>query len=277
VHLVQVPLLLEIARKRAAAGLIDDPRHLQRAQVYLYRGTKDLCYNPPSVNHTEEFFAAFGANTTFEASVGSLHSIPTIADGTRCGTEGNYSTASPHGLEACGYDGAGACLQHIYRGSLAPPVQQTEANLFPFNQTPFGMTPAIKQPWKYGAGLDDVGYIYIPTQCQSHASKAHCKLHIFMHGCGMQYTKRGPGGLFGLTYVLRAGFNHWAEANNIVVLYPQKFVDCNATQHRPCTGSFADGCWDQAGGTGDNFSDKEGVQVRAIWAMIQRLVAKPSE
>ena len=55
------------------------------------------------------------------STVPSLHAIPTAADGTPCGTEGNYSEAAPHGLEACGFDGAGAALEHIY-GPLQPAV-----------------------------------------------------------------------------------------------------------------------------------------------------------
>jgi hypothetical protein len=51
VKLVNVSVLLGVAAKRAQKGLIDPLAHLKRVRVYLYRGTKDGCYNPPSVNH----------------------------------------------------------------------------------------------------------------------------------------------------------------------------------------------------------------------------------
>ena len=50
--------------------------------------------------------------------VPSLHAMPTVADGTPCGTAGDYTAARPHGLEACGYDGAGHCLRHLYGAAL---------------------------------------------------------------------------------------------------------------------------------------------------------------
>eukprot|EP00935_MAST-01C_sp_MAST-1C-sp1_P000517 g517.t1 len=242
-----------------------------KARVYLYRGREDACYNPPSVNHTADFFKGLGATVHFEASIPSLHSIPTVSDGTPCGTEGDYSQAKPHGLEACGYDGAGACLQHIY-GALAPAVAQQSENVFSFLQAPFNFGPDSPTPWVYGAGLDELGYVYAPKRCQKRATTAlsseakaqPCKLHIFAHGCGMHYKARGAAGEFGLTYVRRAGFNEWAEANGIVILYPQKYIDCNTSLGRPCTGSMGDGCWDQDGGTSTNFTDKAGVQEQAI-------------
>jgi hypothetical protein len=166
--------------------------------------------------------------------------------------------------------------------------------MFAFNQSEFNFGPIVPTPWVYGAGLDDLGYVYAPRRCQkrNNTAPALCKLHIFAHGCGMQYKAAGKGGQFGLTYVHRAGFNEWAEANDTVVLYPQKHITCSNSDSgsdsdsahgmghgpyspsRPCTSSMAGGCWDQAGGTGENFSDKQaGVQVRAVWAMVQRLVS----
>ena len=54
-----------------------------------------------------------------------------------------------HGLEACGYDGPGEALKHIYgtgaAGPLVPPENASAvdmANVVPFDQLPFGMTGA---------------------------------------------------------------------------------------------------------------------------------------
>ena len=66
----------------------------------------------------------------------------------------------------------------------------------------------------------------------------------------------------------RAGFNTWAEANHIVVLYPQLRYG-----ERANCASEADGCWDQTGTTGDAFSDSGGAQVVAVKAMIDRLTS----
>lgn len=58
-----------------------------------------------------------------------------------------------------------------------------------------------------------------------------------------------------------------AEANNIVILYPQLHYGDRAT----CA-SEADDCWDQGGSTGDTYSDVAGPQVQAVKAMIQKIL-----
>ena len=122
---VSVSLLLGLAARRAAEGRIDPLEGVARGRYWLYRGAKDACYNVGSVDHAAELYSRLGGAVDFvNSTVASLHAIPTVADGTPCGTEGNYTEAAPHGLEACGFDGAGAALQHIYSGSLRPPVPQ---------------------------------------------------------------------------------------------------------------------------------------------------------
>ena len=47
-----------------------------------------------------------------------------------CGTKRHgpeaYAPGAMHGLEACGFDGPGESLQHIYGGGLAPPPNATQ-------------------------------------------------------------------------------------------------------------------------------------------------------
>ena len=102
---VNVSTLLAVANRRAAAGAIDALHHMKRGRYWLYRGSKDSCYKVGSVDHAADFYRRVGGTVTFvNSTVGSLHSIPTLHDGTPCGTEGDYSPARPHGLEACGFD-----------------------------------------------------------------------------------------------------------------------------------------------------------------------------
>jgi len=72
---------------------------------------------------------------------------------------------------------------------------------------------------------------------------------------------------FNDTYARRAGFNEWAEANGIVVLYPQLHYGSRAMD-----AAQADDCWDQTGTTGEAWSDRDGQQVRAVRAMVERLL-----
>lgn len=57
---------------------------------------------------------------------------------------------------------------------------------------------------------------------------AGCRLHIAFHGCAQTLDD------INTTFVTETGYNRWAEANNIVVLYPQ----AKATLTNP------EGCWD---------------------------------
>ena len=59
----------------------------------------------------------------------------------------------------------------------------------------------------------------------------------------------------------------WAEANNIVVLYPQLHYGTRAN----CAAQSGD-CWDQGGTTGEAWADKGGQQVKCVKAMIDRLI-----
>lgn len=126
----------------------------------------------------------------------SNHGVPTIDYGVSCAT-----LASPFLLK-CNYDGAGAALQSAY-GPLKPKTSPVAANLMQFDQSPFKSEDDL---------LDVTGFVYVPTACQQNAT---CRLHLDFHGCqqGREYLQD--------TYVSHVGYNDWAEANNIVVLYPQ--------------------------------------------------------
>ncbi len=63
------------------------------------------------------------------------------------------------------------------------------------------------------SSIADKGYMYVPTACQS-GSNTECRLHVSFHGCGQTEDETGA------VYAQHAGFNAWAESNNIVVLYP---------------------------------------------------------
>ena len=210
---VNVTTLLGVASCRAALGAIDPLEHVGRGRYWLYRGSHDACYNVGSVDNAAEFYERLGGAVAFvNSTVGSLHSIPTVADGTPCGTEGNYTEQSPHGLEACGFDGAGEALQHIYRNKLRPPVPQRPNGLRRFAQAEFERSLPR-------AGLDPAGgFLYLPAACEA-SGGVGCRVHVFAHGCGMAAAAHSYG--FNDTYARRAGFNTWAEANEIIVLYPQ--------------------------------------------------------
>ena len=197
-------------------------------------------------------------------------SIPTLSTGTACGTEGNYTEASPHGLEACGYDGAADALTHIY-GPLAPPTPFERERLFEFDQSEFD-GPEV--------GLDRTGWLYVPRACAQDAQQhttdgargGGCAVHVFLHGCGMAAISGPTPYAFNDTYARRSGYNEHANTNRIIVVYPQLNYGARARGS-----AQADGCWDQSGQTGDTYSDKAGAHIRAIHAMVGRLLEHQAE
>jgi poly(3-hydroxybutyrate) depolymerase len=64
----------------------------------------------------------------------------------------------------------------------------------------------------------------------------------------------------GFDYVYEAGFSGWAD---LVVLFPQAVSsDVNPN-----------GCWDWWGYTGPAYASNIGVQMRAVWSIVQDLLS----
>lgn len=147
------------------------------------------------------------------------------------------ATAPPY-LNDCDYDAAGALLQHLL-GPLKP-RGASGGRLVEFEQKPFGM--------------DDAGYAYVPKACEG----GGCRVHVAFHGC------RQPAQAF----AQGAGYNGWAESNRLIVLYPQ--VRASFWPYNPR------GCWDWWGYTGALYHTREGVQVKAVMRMVERLGEPPA-
>jgi Esterase PHB depolymerase len=133
------------------------------------------------------------------------------------------ATRAPY-INDCDYDAAGELLQHLL-GPLKPPVK---------------VGPLLG----FGGG-----YVYVPQACE----KERCRVHVAFHGC-RQSGERFPRD---------AGYNRWAEANRLIVLYPQ--VKASFWNPR--------GCWDWWGYTGTGYATKDGAQIRAVWEMLEHLSA----
>ena len=73
----------------------------------------------------------------------------------------------------------------------------------------------------------------------------------------------------GLTYVQRGGFNAWALANDIVVIYPQ-LGQQKYHGYTPANAILGD-CWDSYGLTGDDYATRYGVQMDTVRRMLKKL------
>src|SRR5215212_4331412 len=87
--------------------------------------------------------------------------------------------------------------------------------------------------------LNRTGYLYVPAACENGASNAvhRCRLHVAFHGCE-HYVDR-----IHELFFRDAGYNAWADANNIIVLYPQATAWNLLTDPIGLTAN-PKGCWD---------------------------------
>eukprot|EP01080_Neovahlkampfia_damariscottae_P007609 gene7609-11932_t len=97
--------------------------------------------------------------------------------------------------------------------------------------------------------------VYVPTECKDGTKQ--CRLHIVFHGCLQNYDKIGD------VYAKHTGYNEWAEANNIIILYPQ-----TKASYSPMN---PNGCWDWWAYSGSNAYHKKGAQMEAVKKMIDRI------
>lgn len=90
--------------------------------------------------------------------------------------------------------------------------------------------------------------IYVPDGCKNSSG---CKLHVHFHGCGANLNVVGD------YFTKNAGYNQVAEANNIIILYPQTKTDCFDVDGRYKNG--------------DQHITKDGEQIKRMWNMVKRI------
>jgi poly(3-hydroxybutyrate) depolymerase len=97
--------------------------------------------------------------------------------------------------------------------------------------------------------------VFVPKEC---AAGKPCRIHVAFHGC------RQGRGFVGRAFASEAGYNRWADANRVVVLYPQVakslFWPFNPQ-----------GCWDWWGYSGANYASRGGLQLLAVHRMLEAL------
>lgn len=240
---IDVPSLAEATRGAATANAIDGVENLRADHVWLFHGTADQVVKPDVVTAAQTYYGAFAdaANLTYVDNVLVTHGLATRATGAPCGQFGR-----PY-LNACDYDTAGEMLKSL-RGELKAPTE-ARGKLLEFDQSEFG-----------DASLNATGYVYVPSKCGADQA---CGIHVFFHGCDQSAEFVNDAIARG------AGFNEWAEANSLVVLYPQ-------TKSSKVAPLNPLGCWDWWGYTGADYATRNGAQIKAVKAMVDRLSSAPA-
>lgn len=233
---------VELAKNRAAKSEIDAIANLNDARVFIFASQSDMIIRPGESDKLAEFYQAFVPAQSIQRATHSSasHGFLTSSYGNLCSMMG-----TPWLLN-CGYDLAGEILaqtdpQHT---ALAAPGTVDSSSLVFFDQRALIGTDAVMHGW---------GAAYIPKACTG--PSARCGLHVALHGCQMNPD------FIDRQFVDHAGFNEWAETNQLVILYPQ----AEKTSNNPY------GCWDWFGYTGPTYTSKSGKQIQALRTLMKAI------
>eukprot|EP01080_Neovahlkampfia_damariscottae_P006029 gene6029-10031_t len=234
---INVQNLVSFAKSSESRNEIDSLSNILKQKIFVFHGTRDTTVNIGTSKKLVEFYQSLGhkdIKTNFE--LGAEHAMITNKYGNSCTSKG-----SPY-INNCNYDLAGEILKYFY-GSLKDPKPQVAENLMKYDQNEFT------------SSLGSKGMVYVPTKCKDDKK---CKLHVVFHGCLQYYDKIGD------IYAKHTGYNEWAEANNIIILYPQT----KSSSFMPMN---PNGCWDWWGYGGRQAYYKKGPQMEAVKKMIDRV------
>jgi hypothetical protein len=234
---IEVPLLVQNTQAAAQQGDIGPLSALEETRVYLFSGKLDKVVDVSTTLALQSYYQALlpRAKVQLQRDVPAAHGWVTEREGGAC-----ERMAAPH-LLRCGFDLAGALLNHLL-GPLLPRVEgDASGRLLSFDQTPF----------RQGDDLAWAGFLFIPAACEA----GGCRVHVALHGCQMNAAAVGDA------FARHSGLNAWAAGNRLLVLYPQ-------------TGKGAvNGCWDWWGYTGAGYLKRDAPQMKAIVGMLDRLSA----
>ena len=235
-----VSALVARATSRSSNGEIGALKELAHARVYLLHGKDDALVAPAVAEANVHFYEQLrdhvpglkDMQVRDDSQRAFAHNLPIAAKGDDCGV-----SQAPY-LGHCGFDAAG----EIFAQMFGKPVQAVAANargeLRTFDQH-------AMRPNAADAYLASTGYLYLPPDC---AAGRRCGLLVVFHGC------KQDADAIGRAFVNDAGFNRWADAYDVAVLYPQtraSFAPLNPQA-----------CWDWWGYSGTNYDTRQGVQLR---------------
>mmetsp|Transcript_31608 Transcript_31608/g.35926 ORF Transcript_31608/g.35926 Transcript_31608/m.35926 type:complete len:351 (-) Transcript_31608:222-1274(-) len=248
---------LELGTKHLESkGLIDPLSNLKGDPVYIYSGKYDTVVFHDVVAKGEQMYENYGANVKTEYGIKSEHCYPTNNFGNSCAHFGKPF------INDCDYNGAQEAFSVLFGDNLKAATVQKSGNLLSFTQNSFSS-------FRRNISLGDIGYVYVPTACQNGEA---CRLHISFHGCNQTLDD------IGLDYVSKVGQNEIAEANNIIILYPQ-------VKKSPVSPYNPMGCFDWWGynnelipflPAGLGYASQKAPQMEAVWNMALHLAGQSS-
>jgi len=234
---IPVAELAEAINTAAEQGLVADTKNLADDPVWLFHGTLDTTVAAQVNDAAQALYAEFipGEQITYVNDVAAIHNFPASGQGSEC------TAMEPPFVGNCDYDAAGEILNHLY-SDLQEPATEPETAL----QT-------VNLPGASEAGLSDTAYLFVPPDCAGGAQS--CALHLVLHGCAQSAVTVGTD------FIQQSGYLPWAEANDIVLAFPQ--VVSGALN------PFA--CWDWWGYTGADYRWRNGKQMVVVVDWVKKL------
>lgn len=249
-----VAALAASAEQRAAAGRIGPLKDLAHGRVYLLHGSADTVVAPAVAEAGAHFYQTLrdrvpglsGLQVRDDGDRAFGHNLPLAAAGDDCG-----KSVSPY-LGHCGFDAAGAIFAQLFGAPAHAVAAIAQGQLRRFDQDAL-------RPDGADALLASTGYLYLPPAC---AAGRPCGLLVAFHGCKQNADAVGEA------FVRDAGFNRWADAYDVAVLYPQtraSFAPLNPQA-----------CWDWWGYSGADYDTRQGVQLRWLVNAVRALGLTPA-
>jgi poly(3-hydroxybutyrate) depolymerase len=234
--------LVAALRASAALGVVDDPAGLAEDRIWIFHGAKDETVGAAVSDALVRFYKPFVPieRIRYVTQVPAAHGFPTMSAGGAC------AAGKAPWILACGYDAAGEMLAFLY-GGLDAPSGNVTGTLRSFGQARYVQRGL--------ASMADTGFLFVPRDC---AAGQPCRLHVAFHGCGQGIDRLGR------TFARQAGYERWADANRIVVLFPQ----AAESKLRPLNPR---GCWDWWGYSGADYAARSGAQLSAVRRMVEAL------
>jgi len=241
-----IAALAALARSRADRGDLALLENLADDPVLVMHGRHDATVAEPVSRAAFDLYrelrgGADGEGLMWEGGGEFGHLLPTLATGADCVQGG-----TPW-LGACGIDAAGRMFEALFGQPRREVAEAAIAEPLRFDQNRY-------RPDGADAYLTDAGYVYLPPRC---AAGEPCGLLVVFHGCQQNDDAIGEA------LVREAGFNRWADAFDVAVLYPQtrsSYVPLNPRA-----------CWDWWGFSGSDYDTRSGVQQRWLSAAMDAL------
>jgi hypothetical protein len=219
------------------AGLLSQRTHLKDDKVWVLHGSADTTINPrvgeALVSQYQQWVTP--ANVKFVADKAFAHHFPTDNSAASA-----CDVSTTPFIANCQYDAAGELLQHLL-GNVQPKADTSSGSMLELTQS------------QAGSLMAKTGYAYIPKRC---GMGEPCRLHISFHGCKQHVAAVDDA------YLTQTGLNHYADSNDLVILYPQ----AAASAFNP------NGCWDWWGYTGENYISKQAPQLQAVMLLVEQLM-----